>query len=287
MKKIINQADIKHYVNSALKEDIGKGDVTTNFLIPEKSISKAHILIKEDGILCGLDFCREVFSALDEKIKIKTKYQDGDKVKRHDKIIFLEGRTRPLLTGERVALNLLGYLSGIASNAYHLLETIKPLKVKILDTRKTIPGLRKINKYALRCGGGSSHRFDLHEMVLIKDNHRGVCHPQISIKEAIGCIRKKTKKKIEIEVDTLPQFKEALAAHPDIILLDNMNIAQLKKAVALNKKIPADMRPLLEASGGITIKNIKSIARTGIDRISTGSLTHTIKMLDFSMEIFK
>jgi nicotinate-nucleotide pyrophosphorylase (carboxylating) len=278
--------DVKKYVDIALKEDIGKHDVTTDLLICKQNRSKAYIVSRQPGVICGMQLVKTVFRTLDKTIKMKSRYKDGDFVEANTKVIFLEGRTCPLLTGERVALNFLGYLSGIATNTRRMVQAVKPHKVKVLDTRKTTPGLRLLKKYAVRSGGGTSHRFDLHEMILIKDNHRHACHPHVSIAEAIRAIRKRTRKTIEVEVDTLAQFKEALSASPDIILLDNMNVRQLKRAVAETKKFPARRRPLLEASGGITEKNIATIARTGVDRISLGTLTHSIRMLDFSMEIY-
>lgn len=282
---MLRSKDVRHYIDIALKEDLGKHDITTDFLIPWKSLSNAHIINREPGVLCGLKLVKGVFNALDKNVNVRTDFKDGDYVPKNTKVVLLEGRTRPLLTGERVALNFLGYLSGIATNTRKLVDMVAPYKAKILDTRKTTPGLRILKKYAVRCGGGTSHRFDLHEMVLIKDNHLQASHPHISIPEAIRMVRKRTRKLIEIEVDTLEQFKEALTANPDIVLLDNMDPAKLRQAVAINQKMPNAKRPLLEASGGITEKNIRAIARTGVDRISMGSLTHTIRMLDFSMEV--
>ncbi len=282
---MLRNKDVRHYIDIALKEDVGKHDITTDFLIPKNDKCHAYIITKEPGVICGLQLVKGVFHALDKRIKFTAKVQDGEYVPKNTKIVLLEGRTRPILTGERVALNFIGYLSGIATNTRKLVDAVKPYKAKILDTRKTSPGLRLLKRYAVRSGGGTSHRFDLHEMVLIKDNHRQACHPHVSIPESVAIIRKKTRKILEIEVDTLDQFRQALSASPDIILLDNMNVRQLKTAVAINKKIPAGKRPLLEASGGITERNIHAIAKTGVDRISMGALTHTIRMLNFSLEV--
>ncbi len=272
-------------IRRALREDAAHKDVTTNSLIPAHQVSGAIIIIKEEAIVCGLKVIEGVFKTQDPHVRFKTIHADGRKVKRHTIVAKLEGKTRALLTGERVALNFLGYLSGIATDTHQFVEKARPTKARILDTRKTTPGLRLLEKYAVKCGGGHNHRPDLSELVLIKDNHREACHPHLSIAEAIQCTRRKTKKTIEIEVDTLRQFKEALSAHPDMILLDNMSCAQMKRAVTIVRKMPSTKRPILEASGGITIRNVAQIARTGVDCISIGSLTHTHNGIDVSMEL--
>ena len=282
---IIKTTFIKNCVKNALCEDIGKEDITTNFLVSSKSMSRAHIIVKEEAIICGLSLVKAVFRLLDPDIKIKFFYNDGSSVKKNTKIATLKGKTRALLTGERVALNFLGYLSGISTYTNDFVKKTSSYKTKILDTRKTTPGLRKLEKYAVKCGGGANHRFGLNDMALIKDNHRAVCHPAISIKESIALIRKKTKKLIEIEVDTLEQFKQALDAKPDMILLDNMITQQIKKAVEITKDLKTKKKPLLEASGGINLSNVTSVAKTGVDRISIGSLTHSPKAVDILMEV--
>lgn len=216
-------------------------------------------------------------------MKITFYHKDGDLVEKNTRIAKIEGKTRAIFTGERTALNFLGFLSGVATYTHEFVEAIRPYKTRILDTRKTTPGLRNLEKYAVKCGGGTNHRFGLYDMALIKDNHRHACHPEISIQEAIKRIRKRTKKKIQVEVDTLDQFMQALEVSPDMILLDNMTTAQLKKAVAIAKKIRTK-KPVLEASGGVSIKNVRSIAATGVDRISIGSLTHSPRSIDISLE---
>ena len=190
------------------------------------------------------------------------------------------------MTGERTALNFLGYLSGIATNTRRYVRAVLPYKGVILDTRKTTPTLRELEKYAVRCGGAENHRFDLEGMILVKDNHRWACR-RTSIARMVKRLRKGTREVIEFEVDTLAQFEQALAAGVDIILLDNMNCAQMKKAVILKNKSEEWRRPLLEASGGITLKNIKQVARTGVDRISIGALTHSRRSIDVSMEFIE
>ena len=246
-------------------------------------MSSAHIIVKEKGVICGLAQAKETFRAIDPKMKITFYHKDGDFVKKNTKIAKLEGKTRALFTGERTALNFLGFLSGVATHTHEFVEKIYPYKAQILDTRKTTPGLRNLEKYAVKCGGGTNHRFGLYDMALIKDNHRHACHPEISIQEAVKNIRKRTKKKIQVEVDTLDQFMQALEVKPDMILLDNMTTTQLRKAVAITKKLKTK-KPLLEASGGVSLRNVRSIAKTGVDRISIGSLTHSPRSIDISLD---
>ncbi|MCK5014865.1 MAG: carboxylating nicotinate-nucleotide diphosphorylase [Candidatus Omnitrophica bacterium] len=276
---------LNQLIRRALSEDAANNDITTNSLIPKHHVSQATIIIKEDAVVCGLKIVERIFKLLDSRIRFETMHPDGTKVKRNTIVAKLKGKTRAILTGERVALNFLGYLSGIGTDTNKFIAKTRHTKVKILDTRKTTPGLRILEKRAVKCGGGHNHRPDLSELVLIKDNHRGACHPHLSIPEAIKRARRKTKKTIEIEVDTLAQFKEALLAEPDMILLDNMNCAQMKKAVAIVKELPLRRRPILEASGGITLRNVAQVAHTGVDCISIGSLTHSHNGIDVSLEI--
>lgn len=287
MSKSMNMNDLNTIINQALREDAVRGDITSNLLIPATHLSKSVIIVKEDAVLCGLSIAKKTFQKLNKNISFQTKFKDGAKVKRNTKIATLQGKTRSLLAGERVALNFLGYLSGIATNTHHYVSKMRRQRSKIYDTRKTTPTMRMLEKYAVVCGGGHNHRFDLSEFVLVKDNHRHACHPRLSIPEAIQSIKRKTKKRLEIEVDDLSQFTQALTAHPDIILLDNMSCAQMKKAVKLLRAVPPKKRPLLEASGGVTINNITAIANTGVDRISIGSLTRSHKAIDISMELIK
>ncbi|MCD4781893.1 MAG: carboxylating nicotinate-nucleotide diphosphorylase [Candidatus Omnitrophica bacterium] len=277
--------DIDKYIKLALKEDLGGEDITTNALVPVDDYSKAHIVVKENAMLCGLKIAREVFKKLDPKIIFHTLHKDSDHVEKNMIIATIKGQTRAILTGERTALNFLGYLSGIATHTHKFIEAVRPYDVEILDTRKTAPGLRQLKKYAVKCGGGKNHRINLNEMVMIKDNHREACHPHVSITESIHIARRHTRKTVEIEVDTLDQFLEAIKAHPDIILLDNMSFAEMKEAVKLNKKSVFLKKPLLEASGGITLHKVRHVAETGVDRISIGSLTHTTRMIDVSLEL--
>jgi len=281
----MNAIYINTLIRQALSEDAVSKDITTNVLISNAHISNGVIIVKEDAVLCGLEIAKKVFHKLNRHIRFQTKFKDGAVVRRNTIIATLKGKTKSLLTGERVALNFLGYLSGIATNTHHYVAKVRRRKSKITDTRKTTPGLRSLEKYAVRCGGGTNHRSDLSEMVLIKDNHRLACHPAQSIPQAIQSFRRRTRKTLEIEVDNLSQFRQALTASPNMILLDNMTCTQMKKAVAFTRTLPRKKRPLLEASGGITLSNVAAVARTGVDRIAIGSLTHSHKAIDISMEL--
>ena len=270
-------------VRSALKEDRARQDVTTQRLVGASAISSARIIVKEKGVVCGLVIVRRVFQALDKNVRCDLLCPEGKEVKKNAGVLVVKGKTRALLSGERTALNFLGYLSGIATNARRYVRAVYPYKVKILDTRKTTPGLRELEKYAVRCGGAENHRFNLQDMILVKDNHRWACR-RMTIAGMVNRLRKGRNKMMEFEVDTLPQLEQALEAGVDIILLDNMNCAQMKKAVALRNKKEKNQRPLLEASGGINLKNIRRIAQTGVERISVGALTHFRRAIDVSME---
>ena len=276
---------IKNLIRQALKEDIGCGDITTNALIAPKQQAKAVIVAKQGGIIAGLDIAKAIFVELDKSIKFKPLVKDGDKVKAGKKIAEITGSARAILTAERTALNFLAHLSGIATLTRQFVNRVKPYKVKIMDTRKTVPGLCILEKYAVKCSGGINHRMGLWDGVLVKENHIHIFSRGRSkkIKEAIGKIRKKIprNKKIEVEVETLKELKQALDAKVDIILLDNMNIGRIKKAVAIRGK----NRALLEVSGRVNLANIRQIAKTGVDRISIGALTHSAKALDLSLLI--
>ncbi len=275
-------SEINKIISLALKEDAAHQDITTNLLIPKDQITDAYIIIKEDAIICGLDIVKATLKKLDRAVKFQNSFKDGNKVKKNTKILFITGKTRALLAAERVALNFLSHLSGVSTNTHRFVQKVRPLKTAILDTRKTTPGLRELEKYAVRCGGGSNHRTNLAEMILIKDNHKKAYQDLATSAQVIKGLRKKTNKPIEIEVESLFEFKNVLAAKPDFILLDNMSPAQIKQAVALNKKLKTKI--LLEASGGINLNNIKSFAKTGVDRISIGALTHSSKAINVSME---
>jgi len=273
---------VRTIVQLALAEDIGQGDITTDNLIPVHSHSKARLIAKEEGIICGIDLARQVFKTLNSRIVFRALKKDGQTVRRGDIIADISGSTRSLLSGERVAINLLSFLSDIATQTRLFVNKIKPYKSAIMDTRKTTPLLRQMERYAVRTAGGVNHRYNLNDMVLIKDNHRAACEGQ-PMNEVINGLKKKLKVKIEVEVDNFDQLKEALNSRADIILLDNMTPKQIARAVKLRNQ--AKSRVLLEASGGISLKNVRQYAATGVDRISIGrALTHSCQSLDISME---
>jgi nicotinate-nucleotide pyrophosphorylase (carboxylating) len=272
---------IRTIVQLALAEDIGKGDITTDNLVPVNSRSKARLIAKASGIICGINIAREVFKTLNSKIIFNALISDGQSVNRGDVIAEISGPTRGLLSGERVAINLVSLLSGIATQTRRFVDKIKPYKAAIMDTRKTTPMLRQLERYAVRTAGGVNHRFNLSDMAMIKDNHRIACGAR-GMSEVVNALKRKTKTRIEVEVDDLDQLNEILNTKADIILLDNMTPRQIAKAVGLRNKAKSSI--LLEASGGITLKNVKRYAATGVDRISIGALTHSRQALDISLE---
>lgn len=262
-----------------LAEDVGPCDITTSILIPESHKSRALIKAKENFVLAGLPFAEEIFRIKDPDVEFKERRKDGEVVRAGDIIIGIKGMTASLLTAERVALNMLQRLSGIATLTRAFVEEVKGLPVKIVDTRKTTPGLRFFEKYAVRVGGGFNHRFGLFDGILIKDNHIQAAR---GIKNAI----KKAKEgsthllKIEVEVKNLKELQEALKSGADAIMLDNMSVKDMASAVKLTKG-----RAILEASGNINSKNVRRVAETGVDIISIGALTHSAVAVDISMEL--
>jgi len=280
MKKIeldFNRVD--RIIEYALREDLGDGDITTNSLATEKEDSKAVIRAKAKGVAAGLPIAKRVFQKLDPTVVCIDNISDGENIKPGDIISEINGGTRALLSGERLALNILQRLSGIATLTSKYVKAVEGLPVKILDTRKTAPGLRILDKYAVSVGGGYNHRFGLFDGVLIKDNHIEIAG---GIAEAVAVIRKKYRQKYKIEVETsgLEQVKEALMAGADIIMLDNMSPEQMRKAVRL-----IDRNALVEASGGINIKNVREVAETGVNFISVGALTHSASALDIGLYV--
>jgi nicotinate-nucleotide pyrophosphorylase (carboxylating) len=261
-------------VRGWLAEDLGEGDLTSDAVVSQDATAEASILLKERGVVCGLDVARAVFAELDPNLRFDPLADDGDQT--DGEIARLEGRARALVGGERLALNLLGRLSGIATLTRRYVDAVAGTGAEILDTRKTTPGLRLLEKYAVRCGGGRNHRLALDDGILIKDNHLRVAG---SIGAAVE-LAQATGELVEVECDTLDQVKEALAARADMILLDNMPPALLSQAVALT-----DGRAKLEASGGVTLDNVRAIAETGVDFVSIGALTHSARALDVSMEV--
>ncbi|MBI5400209.1 carboxylating nicotinate-nucleotide diphosphorylase [Candidatus Saganbacteria bacterium] len=270
---------VTELVRLALIEDIGSGDITTEAIVPSASRSKAIILAKSDGVIAGLPIAKTVFQQLNSKIKFTAKVKDGAQVKKGKVIAILEGPTRAILTGERVALNFLQRLSGIATLTSKFKTQISKPKtnVKLLDTRKTTPGLRLLEKYAVACGGGTNHRLGLYDAILIKDNHIVVAG---GVREALEQMTNEGIT-IEIETRTLKEVKDAISGKADRILLDNMNLVKMKQAVKLCRAAKIET----EASGGINLNNVTAIAKTGVNFISVGALTHSSPALDISLEI--
>jgi len=275
-RKIIEAA--KPLIDLALAEDVGKGDVTTVATVPEGKEGRAVIIAKAYGIVCGLPIMAEVFRQVDEAIRLTHLASDGEPVAPGDVVAALSGPLRGILTAERTALNFLTHLSGIATLTARFVDVVAPYRAVILDTRKTTPGWRILEKYAVRCGGGRNHRMGLYDMVLIKDNHIAASG---SLTEAVRRVRAAgISLPIEVEVRTLAELEEALSLDVDRILLDNMDIPTLREAVARAKG-----KVELEASGGVTLENAAEIAACGVDYISIGALTHSAPALDFSLEI--
>lgn len=279
---------IRKIIREALNEDIGKADITTEFLIPKDINAYAKIIAKENCVLAGIDICGMVFKALDRKIKFRKLFDDGTYIKEQKTIAIIEGSAKGILTGERVALNFISYLSGIATLTKKFVDKTDEFDVKILDTRKTIPNLRILDKYAVRAGGGFNHRLDLSQQVLIKDNHLALKRTK-DLRLGIADVIKEAKKKVpkgivvEIEVDNLRQFKDAIKEKPHVIMLDNFAIKDIEKAVRLRNEL--NKKVLVEVSGGVNLKVVKKIAKSGVDFISVGALTHSAEAIDFSLEI--
>jgi nicotinate-nucleotide pyrophosphorylase (carboxylating) len=264
-------------VSAALAEDVGDGDVTTEATVDADAVAAATVLLKEPGVVCGLAAAEMVFRLLDEEVSFEPLVADGDVLDRAAAVAAVNGPARAILTGERVALNFLGRLSGVATLTRAYVDAVAGTGVAILDTRKTTPGLRLLEKHAVAWGGGRNHRVGLFDAVLIKDNHIRAAG---SIAEAVARVRAAGDLPVEVECDTLEQVAEAVGARVDAILLDNMSPAELRDAVAL-----VSGRARLEASGGITLDNVRAVAETGVDEISIGALTHSARSLDVSLEI--
>lgn len=262
-------------VRRVLEEDVGGGDLTAA-LIPETAEATARIISREAAVLCGQDWVNAVFTAVDDRIRIDWLAADGDRVEPDQPLCRLQGPARGLLTGERAALNLLQTLSGTATLARRYADAVAGLPVRLLDTRKTLPGLRHAQKYAVRCGGCHNHRLGLYDGILIKENHIAAAG---SIAAAIGQARRLHHSlPVEIEVEDLDQLEAAITAGADIVLLDNFDLARLREAVKLNLG-----RVQLEASGGVNLETVRAIAETGVDRISVGNLTKDVRAVDLSM----
>ena len=269
--------EISHCITRALEEDIGSGDVTTNSIVPAGAALRGRIVAKQDGVVAGLDVASEVFRALSGEIMFDAKVKDGSRVNKGDVLAELTGDARALLTGERTALNFLGRMSGIATLTRQFVDAVAGTNAVILDTRKTAPGLRTLDKLAVRLGGGQNHRTGLFDMVLIKDNHidfAGCITAAVERVRATG-----TTLAIEVETRTLDNVREALQLGVERILLDNMQPETMREAVEMTKG-----QAKLEASGNVTLENVLEVARTGVDFISVGALTHSPRVFDVSLE---
>lgn len=277
---MMNYLVIDKIIRESLIEDAPNGDITTNAIVDKNSISTVDLLCKEEGIIAGLEIYKRVFDILGD-VQVKLCKKDGDKVYKAEKIAFLKGSTRNILLGERTALNLLQRMSGIATLTNKFVKEIEHTKTKLLDTRKTTPNLRILEKYSVKVGGGHNHRFNLSDGVMLKDNHIEAAG---GIKNAVESARKNSSfvRKIEVETENIEMVEQALEAKVDIIMLDNMNLDLAKEAVEIINK-----RALIEFSGNVELNNIRQIAEIGVDYISVGALTHSAKILDLSMKNLK
>jgi len=264
---------------NALREDIGQGDVTTRSTVPQDTVVQGKFIAKQQGVICGLPLVERVFQILDPKVLIHFLVKDGDKVSPGMVVAEISGNAASILSGERVALNFLQFLSGVATYTAQVVESVKETKLKILDTRKTLPGMRALSKYAVRVGGGSNHRLDLAGGVLIKDNHIKAAG---GITNAVNAARIHAPftLKIEVETETLQQVQEALEVGADIIMLDNMDTETMREAVKI-----INGRAFTEASGNMDRKNLLEVAATGVDAVSIGSLTNNVLSLDVSLKL--
>ena len=279
----IAKSQLEQVVKSALAEDCVAADLTTEALIPVNLKGKASILVKRDGVLAGLNVAKEVFRQVDASLRFKALVKDGASVRKGLVVATIDGKVASILRAERTALNFLQHLSGVATETARYVEAVSGTKAVITDTRKTVPGLRTLEKYAVRMGGGQNHRMNLADGVLIKDNHQVALRSRgVGLGEAVKMAREYAPRamRVEVEVESVKQAQAALSAGADIIMLDNMKLEDMQKAVKLVKG-----KAMLEASGGITLDNVRSVAEAGVDYISIGALTHSAKALDISLEV--
>ncbi|MGN1466911.1 MAG: carboxylating nicotinate-nucleotide diphosphorylase [Ruminococcus sp.] len=278
---ILNQIYVDELIKNALLEDINYIDTTTDYLIPEDQQGAAQFLAKADGVLCGLEVALRVFQILQPDFKYEAFKKDGDYIKKGEVFAKIYGKTRTILKGERTALNLIQHMSGIATATNEAVKIAEGTNASIADTRKTLPGLRPIQKYAVTVGGGKNHRYNLSDAAMLKDNHvdagGGIENAVKTLKKRLGHMTK-----VELEVRNLDELKQALDAGVDVIMLDNMSPEMMKEAVRIT-----DGKALLEASGGITNETLRAVAETGVDIISIGALTHSVKAFDISLKIVK
>lgn len=275
---MIDKKTLLSIIKTAYQEDINLGDITTMATVPQNRHVNASIISKSEGVLCGIDFVKTVFEYIDSTVEVKNNFNDGERIRNKDIIADIKGKAVSVLKAERIALNFLQRLSGIATATADAVEKVAGLPVKIIDTRKTTPGLRVLEKYAVLTGGGHNHRFSLSDGVLIKDNHISAAG---GIKQAVTAAKRYAPHalKIEVETETLEQAEEALSAGADIIMLDNMPLDIMKQAVGLINK-----KALVEASGNMDKKDLRAVAQTGVDFISVGALTNNVRPLDISLK---
>ena len=284
---LVPPADLAEQVDAALREDIGSGDLTAQ-LVPEAARVSGRLITREPAVLCGRPWAEETFRRLDPAIRLTWRARDGDPVAADTIIFEIEGRARPILTGERTALNFLQLLSATATQTSRFVAAVAGTGCTVLDTRKTLPGLRSAQKYAVRCGGGSNHRLGLYDMVLIKENHIAAAG---SLTAAISAARRVAPGvKVEVEVESLAELEEALRAGPDIVLLDDFSLTDLAAAVSLNRSRreaqgAGGRAVALEASGSVSLETVRAIAATGVDFVSTGALTKNVRAIDLSMRL--
>ena len=281
---MLNRKDIMPIIARALAEDVGDGDVTTKWTVPFAKRADAAIIAKADGVIAGLDVARWVFEAIDEAIAFAARVKDGARVGAGDVLAEVSGSARGLLTGERVALNFLQRMSGIATMTAQFVEAVQGTNAQVLDTRKTAPGLRVLDKYAVVAGGGANHRAGLYDMVLIKENHieaaDGIGPALLAVWKGMDFEGREVR--VEVEVETLPQLDEVLVLGADRVMLDNMRLNDMREAVRRVRQLKGK-RPELEASGKVSLSEVRAIAETGVDFISIGALTHSVQALDISM----
>jgi nicotinate-nucleotide pyrophosphorylase (carboxylating) len=278
-----NKPQVEDIIDRALAEDLAKGDVTTDALIPRDQQGIGFIVAKKEGILAGINVAKQVFHRVDPELKVDVLLEDGARIEPGSKIARVSGSIASVLKAERIALNFLQRLSGIASETNRYVKRVEGLPVRIMDTRKTTPGLRSLEKYAVRVGGGENHRMSLGDGILIKDNHLAALRSQgLNIKQIVAKARQNAPQRLPVEVEaaTVSEALEAVEAGANIVMLDNMNLDDMRKAV---KSIHG--RALIEASGGITLVNVRGVAETGVDFISIGALTHSAMALDISLEL--
>lgn len=290
LKNKLSESALGNLIRGALKEDIGSGDITSEILIPKNRLIKAAIILKEKATVAGLEIARKVFKAVDKDIRFEAVSADGSQEKPGKIIAKIQGKAGSILSGERTALNFLSHLSGVATVTRSFVDQVKPYKARIMDTRKTIPGLRELEKYAVALGGGCNHRMGLWDAVLVKDNHIAVLKAGakgINIKDIARLVQEKKPKGMmtDIEVRNLKEFQEVLKIPPDIIMLDNMDISRIKKAVAMRDAQCDRQKVKIEVSGGVRLSNVRAIAKAGVDMISIGALTHSAKAVDMSLEV--